>query len=242
MVQGDRMYSTMFYLFIAYALTSVFIQTANLPIKQFTTPIMTGLVAVFAVIGLISRRVGKREGLILTAAWALAAAGDIFFEMSLLSKTPEDAGRNFITGVALFLAAYLIFGVSFNVFAVRAGVKTSWIAAAAALSVIMGFFAYYSLKVPPGQTALVVFYTVQAVILLCGGLLSIVAGNYSFACIGILLFFSDWLVGLRAFGNPEMVPQFIKQNILILILVTYYIPMIASIDYSLRLIAKEKSA
>lgn len=229
-----NIHNVLFYLFIACALTSVYIQTADLPIKQFTSPIIAGLVAVCAVIGILAHRLKIREGLILAAAWTLAACGDVFFEMSRLSKTPDDAGRFFIIAVAIFLVAYLIFGVSFSVMGIRARMAWWKYAIAVAVAAIMGIIAYTSLLVPAGQNMLVIVYTAQAVILLFGGLLCLMAGRYTFACIGILLFFSDWLVGLRAFGNPAMVPEFVKVHILILILITYYIPMTASVDYSLK--------
>jgi len=232
------MYKTLFFMFVAYALASVYIQTADLPIKQFTTPIMTGLVVICAVIGFIAKRINLKEVIILGLAWGLAACGDIFFEKSMLAATPEEAGQSFMLGVGLFLLAYLIFGVSFSVFGILARLRPWVYAVTLAISGIMGVIAYESLLVPPGQNALVVFYTVQAVILLFGGLLSLFIKRYSFACIGILLFFSDWLVGLRAFGNPAMMPQFITEQVLILILITYYIPMMASIDYSFKLQGK----
>ena len=227
-------YNALFFLFIACVLASVYIQTANIPIKQFTSPIIAGLVAVCAVIGLVAHRLKVREGLVLAAAWSFAACGDVFFEMSRLSLTTDDAGQFFVIAVAIFLVAYLIFGVSFSVIGIRASLAKWLYTTAVAVSIIMGAIAYTSLLVPPGQNALVIVYTVQAVILLFGGLLCLMAGRYTFACIGILLFFSDWLVGLRAFGNPAMVPEFVKDHILILILVTYYIPMAASVDYSLK--------
>ena len=233
------MFKSFFFVFIALALTSVYIQTAKLDIMQISTPLMGGLVAVSAVIGLVKGRVKANEGLIFIAAWTLAACGDIFFEMSRLSVTPEDAGRFFVTAVAFFLVAYLIFGVSFNIFGAKAGLRTWMLAVAVAISAIMGVLAYKSLMVPPGQGALIFVYSAQAVILLCGGLLCLMSGRYHFACIGILLFFSDWLVGLRAFGNPDIVPLFVKEHVLILILLTYYIPMMASIDYCFRLEREE---
>jgi hypothetical protein len=229
-----NIYNVLFYLFIACALTSVYIQTADLPIKQFTSPIIAGLVAVCAIIGILAHRLKIREGLILASAWTLAACGDVFFEMSRLSKTSDDAGRFFIIAVAIFLVAYLIFGVSFSVIGFRARLARWKYAIAVAVAAIMGVLAYTSLLVPAGQNVLVIVYTAQAVILLFGGLLCLMAGRYTFACIGIMLFFSDWLVGLRAFGNPAMVPEFVKVHILILILITYYIPMAASVDYSLK--------
>ncbi len=228
------MYKTLFFAFVAYALASVYIQTADLPIKQFTTPIMTGLVAIYAVIGFATRRLSTRDVLILGCAWGLAACGDIFFERSMLATTSEVAGQSFMLGVALFLLAYLIFGISFSVFGIRARLRPWVYLTALSVSALMGVVAYKSLLVPPGQNALVVVYAVQAVILLFGGLLSLFTKRFSFACIGILLFFSDWLVGLRAFGNPAMIPQFVSERVLILILITYYIPMLVSIDYSFR--------
>jgi hypothetical protein len=220
-----------FFAFIALALTSVYIQTANLDIRQFTTPLMGTVVAVCAVIGLVKARIKAGEGAMFIAAWTLAACGDVFFEMSRLSATPEDAGKFFVTAVALFLVAYLIFGISFNIFGAKAGPSLWAVAAAVLVSVAMGVVAYKSLQVPPAQGALIIVYSAQAVILLCGGLLCLMSRRYHFAAIGILLFISDWIVGLRAFGNPDIVPPFVKEYALILILVTYYIPMMASIDY-----------
>ena len=229
------MLKVLFYMFIAYALTSIYIQTADLAIKQFTSPTLAGLVAVGAVIGLFLKRIEVKQGVIFTVAWGLAAFGDIFFEMSRLSSTQEEAGRFFIIAVAVFLVAYLTFGISFSVYGFKAKLRPWVYVAALAVSVIMGMIAYTSLLVPPGQNALIVVYTTQAVILLFGGLLCLLSGRYHFACIGILLFFSDWLVGLRAFSDPAMVPLFVKEHVLILILLTYYIPMMASIDYSFKM-------
>ncbi len=234
------MLKSLFFVFIALALTSVYIQTADLEIKQISSPLMAGLVAVCAVIGLLKGRIRAWEGFIFIAAWTLAACGDVFFEMSRLAATPEDAGKFFVTAVAFFLVAYLIFGVSFNIFGAKAGLSTWMVATAVVVSAVMGVVAYTSLLVPAGQGALIIVYSTQAVILLCGGLLCLMSGRYHFGCIGILLFFSDWLVGLRAFGNPDIVPIFVKEHVLILILLTYYIPMMASIDYSFRLGGPEK--
>lgn len=228
------MHRTLLFLFTAYALASVYIQTADLPIKQITTPVMGAFVAVCALIGLFARRLRGREALILASGWALAGCGDIFFERSRLAATAAEAGQNFMIAVGLFLIAYLTFGVSFCVFGLRARLRPWVYFAALLISGTMGVIAFRSLLVPPDQTALVVFYSVQAVILLFGGLLSLLTKRFWFACVGILLFFSDWLVGLRAFGNPAVMPPFVTDHILILILITYYIPMLASIDYSLK--------
>jgi hypothetical protein len=234
------MLKSIFFMFIALALTSVYIQTANLDIRQFTTPLMGAVVAICAVIGLVKARIKANEAAIFIAAWTLAACGDVFFEMSRLSATPENAGRFFVTAVVFFLVAYLIFGISFNIFGAKARPSIWVVVAAVLVSVIAGVVAYRSLQVPPAQGALIVVYSAQGVILLCGGLLCLMAQRYHFAAIGILLFISDWIVGMRAFGNPDIVPLFVKQYALILILVTYYIPMMASIDYSFRLGSGEK--
>ena len=224
-----------FYAFIALALTCVYIQTADLEIKQITSPLIAGLVALSAVIGLVTARIKAWEAFILISAWVLAACGDIFFEMSRLAATPEDMGKFFIIAVAIFLVAYLIFGISFNILGIQAGLPVWKVAATVLVSIAMGVIAYTSLQVPQGQGVLIFVYTAQAVILLCGGLLCLMSGRYHFATIGILLFFSDWLVGVRAFGNPDIVPQIVQEHVLILILVTYYIPMLASIDYAFKL-------
>jgi hypothetical protein len=234
------MVRSLFFLFIALALASVYIQTADLDIKQITSPLLAGYVAVCALVGLVKARIKPGEGFIFIAAWTLAACGDVFFEMSRLAATPEDAGRFFVIAVGLFLAAYLIFGVSFTVFGAKAKPRW-WVAAAAvAAAVVMGIIAYSSLSVPAGQDGLIVVYSAQAVILMCGGLLCLMTGRYHFGVIGVLLFFSDWLVGLRAFGNPDIVPLFVQRYVLILILITYYIPMAASIDYTLGLGGERK--
>ena len=234
------MLKSIFFMFIALALTSVYIQTANLDIRQFTTPLMGGVVAICAVIGLVKGRIKASEGAMFIAAWTLAACGDVCFEMSRLSATPENAGKFYMAAVVFFLAGYLIFGVSFNIFGAKAE-PSKWVVATAVLvSVAMGVAAYSSLLVPPGQGALIVVYSAQGVILLCGGLLCLMSRRYHFAAIGILLFFSDWVVGMKDFGNPDIVPLFVKEHAFILILVTYYIPMMASIDYSFRLGGKEK--
>ena len=224
-----------FYAFIALALACVYIQTADLGIKQVSSPLIAGLVALSAVIGLIAGRIKPWEGFVLITAWTLAATGDIFFEMSRLAATPEDAGKFFIIAVAVLLVAYLIFGVSFNIQGIKAGLPAWKLAGAAIVSIVMGVIAYASLQVPEGQGVLIFVYTAQAVILLCGGLLCLMSERYHFAAIGILLFFSDWLVGVHAFGNPDVVPSFVQDHVLILILVTYYIPMLSSIDYAFKL-------
>ena len=234
------MSKSLFFVFMALALTSVYIQTDNLEIKQITSPLLAGFVAVCAIVGLVTGHIRARDGLILTAAWALAACGDVFFEMSRLSALPADAGRFFVTAVAFFLVAYLIFGVSFTIFGLTARLRAWKVTMAVVVAVAMGILANRSLLVPPGQDALIIVYSAQAVILLFGGLLCLMSGRYHFGCIGILLFFSDWLVGLRAFGNPDIVPPFVGRHVLILILLTYYIPMAASIDYSFGLKGDER--
>ena len=227
------MYKLLFYLFTGYAFINVYIQTAELPCRQFTTPIMTGSVGLLALIGLLSKRIKRNEGIILTVAWLLAAVGDIFFEKSRLATDPNVAGQAFMVGVSVFLLAYLTFGVNFSILGFRAKLPKQVYIGAGIIAAIMGVLAYNTLQVPAGQNMLVVFYTVQAVILLFGGLVSLYRKHYTFAVIGILLFFSDTLVGMRSFGNPAVVPAYVSTHILIFILVTYYIPMLASIDYSL---------
>lgn len=229
------MYRLLFYIFTGYAFVNVYIQTAELPCRQFTTPIMTGSVGLLALIGLLSGRIKKYEGLVLTIAWLLAATGDIFFEKSRLATDPEIAGQAFMIGVAVFLLAYLTFGVNFSILGFKAGLSKWVYIGAGIIAAIMGVLAYNTLQVPPEQNMLVVFYTIQAVILFFGGLVSLYRKYYTFAVIGILLFFSDTLVGMRSFGNPDVVPVYVSTHILIFILVTYYIPMLASIDYSLKI-------
>ena len=68
------MLNMLYYLFVAYALVSVYVQTADLAVKQFTSPTLAGLVAVCAIIGLATKRITTREGILFAAAWALAAA------------------------------------------------------------------------------------------------------------------------------------------------------------------------
>jgi hypothetical protein len=140
-----------------------------------------------------------------------------------------EKGTDILLGnVGLF--AIESFGVSFTAFGIRAKLAP-W---KYALAATLGVLAHGSLKVPRDQSALVLAYSIQAVILVFGGLLSLFSGRSAFACMGILLFVSDWLVGLRSFGNPATTPQFVKDRVFILILVTYYIPMLASIEHSLR--------
>lgn len=228
------MHKLLFYIFTGYAFVNVYIQTAELPCRQFTTPIMTGSVGILALIGLLSKKLNKHEGIFLAAAWLLAATGDIFFEKSRLATNPDIAGQAFMLGVGIFLLAYLTFGVNFSVLGFSAKLPKWVYIGAGVIAAIMGVIAYKSLLVPADQNMLVVLYTIQAVILLFGGLLSLYRKHYTFAAIGILLFFSDWLVGMRSFGNPAIVPAYVSTHVLILILVTYYIPMLVSIDYSLK--------
>ena len=92
------MYKLLFYLFTGYAFVNVYIQTAELPCRQFTTPIMTGSVGILALIGLLSKKLNKHEGIFLTAAWLLAATGDIFFEKSRLATNADVAGQGIHVG------------------------------------------------------------------------------------------------------------------------------------------------
>jgi hypothetical protein len=234
------MLKSIFFLFIALALASVYIQIENLGIRQITTPSMAAVTAICAAIGLIKGKIKANEGAMFIAAWALAACGDVCFELSRLSAAPEDIVKYYMAAVVFFLVGYLIFGISFNIFGAKAR-PGMWMAATAVLvSIAMGVVAYLSLSVPPGQGALIVVYTAQGVILLCGGLLCLMSGRYHFAAIAILLFLSDWVVGMKDFGNPDIVPLFVKEHAFILIVVTYYLAMMASIDYSFKLGGREK--
>src|SRR4030067_1809312 len=103
------MHRTLLFLFTAYALASVYIQTADLPIKQITTPVMGAFVAVCALIGLFARRLRGREALILASGWALGGCGEIFFERVRLAATAAEAGQNFMIAGGLFLLAFLTF-------------------------------------------------------------------------------------------------------------------------------------
>ena len=97
-----------------------------------------------ALIGFFARRLKGREALILASAWALAGCGDVFFEKSRLAATAAEAGQDFVIAVGLFLIAYLIFGISFSVFGLRAG-RRPWVyIAALLLSGTMGAIAYRS--------------------------------------------------------------------------------------------------
>ena len=56
------------------------------------------------------------------------------------------------------------------------------------------------------------------------------AGQPHLAYIGIAYFVSDWCVGIRDFGNPSL--EWLKRNLLIIILILYYTIMLTSIDYA----------
>lgn len=93
----------------------------------------------------------------------------------------------------------------------------------------MGVIAYQTLDVAPETFAIMPVYTISVTVLLCGGILSALAGNVHLAYIGTAYFISDWCVGLRDFGKN--IPAFLKKNILIIILTLYYSIMLMSIDF-----------
>jgi hypothetical protein len=170
-------------------------------------------------------------GAVLTAVWIFAATGDIFVEASYASEDEATRARNYIIGMALFIVVTLGLGVGLIVNAlVLEGIATVPALVAVGISIALAVAAYFTLEVSPETFAIVLVYCVSVTTLLCGGILSAMAGQPHLAYIGIAYFVSDWCVGIRDFGKRP--PAWLQRHLLIIILILYYTIMLTSIDYA----------
>jgi hypothetical protein len=245
------------FIFVAVALFSVYIQTKSyaiehsqtllaggfpaeqaeyerlLRVRRFLSPAIAGLAALFVAIGAFYyRNPDPFLGVLLTGVWVFAAVGDIFVEGSYSTMNESLKARYYIIGMLLFIIFTLGLGVGLVAYALSvAGTTTGQVVFAVVVALLMGILAYRTLDVSPDNLMIVLVYTVSVTILLCGGILAALNLSAHLAYIGIAYFFSDWLVGLRDFGKN--IPEILKKNILILILILYYTIMLTSIDYVL---------
>lgn len=233
------------FIFIVVAFFSVYIQTKSyaledhpahkqeymdlLGIRRVTSPLIAGLAAVLVAVGaFVVGSPPRFLGVLFTAVWTSASLGDIFIEGSYSSQDDALKARYYITGMALFILFTLGLGIGLVYYALLNGASGLNFGMAVLVSVVMGILAYRTLKISAETRLIMLVYTFSVTALLCGGILSAVSGSLHLAFIGIAYFFSDWFVGLRDFGKK--VPGFLRQHILIVILILYYTIMLASID------------
>ena len=215
-------------LFVAWALFSALLQAADKPLKHWISPGLTALAGILVLTGTLMEGVPLNQGLPLAVALLVVAGSDFCFERSAARPGlfPLAMGLGVISG--------LIIGVTLNVVAYRAGVPL-WVHLASLLiGVTAARSVYLYLLVDPAFQVPVMIYLVQAVILLAGGLVSLYNEAYPFALWGIALFFSDSLVGIRAFPNPERsIPWLTPSRILFAIITLYYTAQYALIYWAL---------
>jgi len=198
--------------------------------RRVMSPFIAGLAALLVAWGgLVQGNVRPFIGILFTVVWIFAALGDIFIEGSYSVDDDATKARFYMIGMGLFIIFTLGLGVGLIINAMRSGVGWRWAGVAAVVSALFGWLAYGTLVVAPENRTMVLVYLLAVVSLLCGGLLSAVAGNAYLAYIGIGYFVSDWCVGLRDMGKA--MPLFFQRNILIVILVLYYSIMFTSILY-----------
>ena len=202
-----------------------------LRVRRFMSPLIAGLAAGLVILGaFVFGNTTLFLGILLSAVWAMAALGDIFIEGSYSIDDESVKARYYMIGMVLFIVFTLGLGVGLIInAAVIEDLPTYQALIAAGVSIVMGVIAYQTLNVAPETLAIMLVYTVSVTVLLCGGILSALTGNVHLAYIGIAYFVSDWCVGLRDFGKN--VPPFLKENILIIILMLYYSIMLMSIDF-----------
>jgi hypothetical protein len=203
-----------------------------LRIRRFMSPFIAGLAAGMVMLGaFVFGNTTLFLGILLSAVWVMAALGDIFIEGSYSIDDESVKARYYIIGMALFIVFTLGLGVGLiiNAAVIEGALPAYQILVAAGVSIAMGVIAYQTLNVAPETFAIMLVYTVSVTVLLCGGILSALTGNTHLAYIGIAYFVSDWCVGLRDFGKN--IPTFLKNNILIIILMLYYSIMLMAIDF-----------
>ncbi len=201
-----------------------------LKIRRFNSPFIAGLAAVFVAVGTYSNpKTSLFVGVLFSAVWGFASIGDIFIEGSYSISDPATKEKFYFVGMLIFIVVTLGCGGGLIYYAFAStNIGFWWIAGAVAVSIIMGILAFFSLEVTKENLVICLVYDVSVCILLCGGLLSAIAGNMHMAFIGITYFISDWCVGLRDFG--KYLPDFFKEHMLIVIVTIYYLNMLISID------------
>ena len=204
-------------LIVALAITSTFVQARDHILKRYISPALPACCGLLVCYGALTANVPRTEGLVVALALLLLATSDAVFEQS------EDKPGLFPVAMLFGVVSGFLFGFLFNVVAVQAGVPLLVHVGCGLLGLLAAFMVYRYLDVEPALRVAVYVYLAQAVLLFAGGLASIFAGCYPFAVWGILLFFSDALVGLRAFPDAERPLAWLPPSrILPAILVIYY--------------------
>jgi hypothetical protein len=104
----------------------------------------------------------------------------------------------------------------------RSGVNSNIFPIAMVFGVLSGFMIGILLNVIAYKVPLYI-YLVLAVILLAGGLFSLVVGIYAFAIWRIFIFITDSLVDIRAFPRPNIPIRTLNtQRLLFLIIFMYF--------------------
>jgi hypothetical protein len=215
-------------LFLVMMVISFWLQIRRAPLKDYLSPGLTALSSLIVLFGVRIQNVPWGIGVTMAGALLLLAASDFVFERSVTNEKlfPIALGFGMLSG--------FIIGITYNLNALDQGISPGILAAYFAIAVLVGIGVYRYLRVEPALRTAVLVYLVQVIILLAGGLASLTVGNPYFGLWGVFIFFSDTLVGLRAFPNPDRpIPWLTPPRILIAILTLYYTSQIAVMIWAL---------
>ncbi len=215
-------------LFLVMSVVSFWLQVRRVPLKDYLSPGLTAFCGLVVLFGVRIENVPWDLGVTMAGALLLLAASDFMFERSVTNEKlfPVALGFGMISG--------FIIGITYNLYALDQGITPGILAAYYAIAVLAGIGVYRYLKVEPALRIAVLVYLVQVIILLAGGLATFTVGNPYFGLWGVFIFFSDSLVGLRAFPNPDRpIAWLTPARILVAILTLYYTSQIALMIWAL---------
>ncbi len=214
--------------FIIVMVISFILQMRNLRLKNYVSPGLTVLCAFSLLFGVRMQNVSWWTGMVLVLALLLLAASDFVFERSTANAKlfPLALGFGMISG--------FIFGLTFNYLALDQGISGVVLGGYYLIAILAGILVYRYLQVDPALKVPIMIYLAQVIILLAGGLASFSVGNPYFGIWGVFIFISDFLVGLRAFPNPDRpIPWLTPGRILVTILVLYYSAQLSLVAWAL---------
>jgi hypothetical protein len=204
------------FLFVIWMIISTFLQAEDNPKKKYISPGLTAICGILILVSTLIGNVPTKQGIVLSIALILLASSDWMFEHSV--KNDDLFPIAMVFGV---LSGFSI-GILFNLTAYSKGIPLWWLGVFILAGIILTANVYRYLQVEAALKIPVYIYLVQAVILFSGGLASIYTRNYSFAIWGIFIYFSDTLVGIRAFPNPERPICWLHSNRLLFLIITLY--------------------
>lgn len=204
------------FLFVAMAVVSAFLQASQHPAKNTISPGLTAFCALLVFFGFWAGNVSSQLGIPLAIALLLLAMSDFTFERSIANES------YFPLAILFGVVSGFIVGITFVWNALDQGTAPAIAFACFLMSTIAAVLVYRLLEVPPALRIAIVIYLLQAVVLLAGGLLSLLVGNYAFAIWGIFIFLSDSLVGIRAFPNKERPMRWLTPYRILLLIITIY--------------------